>query len=433
MTTGLARTSLRSRPAAAAGVFSALVLSATVITACTAVLFSATAGPRSRQGDELALMGVGFTLVAVYLSVFVTGQVTALAVAQRQRETALLRTVGADPWQIRRMVATEALLTAVPALPVGYGLGVLLARWWFGAMADQGLVPEGVRLTVGPLPALVAAGVLTVTSLLGGLSAAQRAARSRPSVALGEAAGPAGGVTVVRVLLAFGALAGAVALSSAVAAGPADRAAERVPLLLLLYLVAVGLAGPVLGRVGCTLLAVPFRLFGAPGVLAVANSRARARRLSAAITPVTLVVAFILAKLGTTAGRAAPSWTDLFATALYAGFAGLAAANTLVMLILERRREIALLRLVGAGAGQLLRMVLLEGVIVSGTSLVLGAAVATAALAPLGGTGGATAPSGLPGEVLAGLAGAVALLVLLSSVLPSVRLLTARPATAATA
>ncbi|MER5970059.1 FtsX-like permease family protein [Streptomyces sp. NPDC002055] len=432
MTTGLARASLRSRPAAAAGVFSALVLSATVITACAAVLFSATAGPRSRQGDELALMGVGFTLVTVYLSVFVTGQVTALAVAQRQRETALLRTVGAGPWQIRRMVATEALLTAVPALPVGYGLGVLLARWWFGAMVDQGLVPEGVRLTVGPLPALVAAGVLTVTSLLGGLLAAQRAARSRPSVALGEAAGPAGGVTVVRLLLAVGALAGAVALGSAVAAGPADRAAERVPLLLLLYLVAVGLAGPVLGRAGCALLAVPFRLFGAPGVLAVANSRARARRLSAAITPVTLVVAFTLAKLGATAGRA-PSWIDLFATALYAGFAGLAAANTLVMLILERRREIALLRLVGAGAGQLLRMVLLEGVIVSGTSLVLGAAVATAALAPLGGTGGATAPSGLPAEVLAALAGAVVLLVLLSSVLPSVRLLTVRPTTGATA
>ncbi|MFI6447217.1 FtsX-like permease family protein [Kitasatospora sp. NPDC050543] len=432
MTTGLARTSLRARPAAAAGVFSALVLSATVITASVAVLVSASGAPASEQREELSLMGVAFTLVTIYLSIFVIAQVTSLAVSQRRRETALLRAIGAGPWQVRRMVAVEALLTAVAALPVGYGLGVLLARWWFGSMTEQGLVPPGVRLTVGWPPALAAAAVLLVTSLLGGLLAAWRSARSRPAAALGEAAVPGSGVTVLRVLLALGVLAGAVVLRRAITSGPADRVAERIPLLLLAHLVAIGLAGPLLGRLASALAGVPFRLFGALGELAVANSRARSRRLSAAITPVTLVVAFALAKLSALAGRAEPSWIDLFGTALYAGFAALVAANTLVMLMLERRREVALLRLVGACSGQLIRMLLLEGVIVSAAALGLGALVAGASVAPMARLGG-LGPADLPADVWAGIAGAVVLLVMLSSTVPLVRLLTVRPAPAVAA
>ncbi|MER5867041.1 FtsX-like permease family protein [Kitasatospora sp. NPDC002040] len=427
MTTGLARASLRARPASATGVFCALVLAATVITASVAVLITASGAPPSPQREDLTTIGVGFTLVTVYLSIFSTAQVAALAVAQRQRETALLRAIGAGPWQLRRAVAAETLLTALPALPTGYGLGLLLVRWWFGAMRDQGLVPPGLTLTVGPLPALVAAAVLTVSSLLGGLLAAQRAARARPAAALGESAAPGSGVTVVRVVLAAAALAGAVALQRVVTAGGPDRVAERVPLLLLAYLVAVGLAGPVLGRLAAVPAGLLLRRFGAPGELAVANSRARSRRLSAAITPVALVVAFALAKLGSLVGRQDPPWIDLFATALYGGFAALVAADTLVMLMLERRREVALLRLIGAGPSQLVRMALYESALVAGTAFGLGAAVAAAATAPLVRLG-APGPARLPAEVWGGLALAVTSLVVVSSVGPLARLLTVRPA-----
>ncbi|MFJ9520184.1 FtsX-like permease family protein [Kitasatospora sp. NPDC101801] len=427
MTTGLARASLRSRPAAAVGVLAALVLSATVITASVAVLVTASAAPPSPQREDLTTIGIGFTLVTVYLSIFATAQVAALAVAQRQRETALLRTVGAGPWQVRRAVVAETLLTAAPALPAGYGAGVLLARWWFGAMADRGLVPTGLRLTVGWPPAVAAAVVLVVTALLGGLLAAQRAARLRPAAALGEAAGPGGGPLWLRGVLAAAALAGAVVLQSAVAAEPAEEVAEHVPLLLLAYLVAVALAGPLLGRLAAAVAAVPLRLCGAPGELAVANSRARSRRLSAAITPVALVVAFTLAKLGSLVGRQDPPWIDLFATALYGGFAALVAVDTLVMLMLARRREVALLRLIGAGPAQLVRMALLEAALVAGTAFGLGAAVAGAATAPLVRLG-APGPAQLPVQVWGGLALAVTGLVVVSSVGPLVRLLTIRPA-----
>ncbi|MFG2660188.1 FtsX-like permease family protein [Streptomyces sp. NPDC048425] len=71
-----------------------------------------------------------------------------LAVSQRGRESALLRAIGAGPWQIRRMVATEALVTALLALPVGYGLGALVAWVWFGVLdAGHQLAALGLSAT----------------------------------------------------------------------------------------------------------------------------------------------------------------------------------------------------------------------------------------------------------------------------------------------
>ncbi|MER7411921.1 FtsX-like permease family protein [Streptomyces cacaoi] len=369
MTTGLARTSVRARPSAFAGVFTVLTLSATVVTASVAILRTASGLPPGAAREQTTAMGAGFTVVTVYLSIFVIGQVMALSVAQRATENAVLRAVGAMPWQIRRMVATEALLTALPALPLGYGLGVLLAHVWQDGMTEHGLLPGGPRLTVGPLPALVAAAVLVVTSQLGGLLAAHRAARAHPADALGEASAPRRGVTAGRVLRGVAAVlacAGAGALTALTAAGPREDAGEHLPLVLLAYLVAVALAGPALVR-GVTAAAGAVRWIvgdGAAGELARAGVRARAGRLSPAVTPVALVVAFTLVKLAALAAADDPPWVDLFATVLYAAFAACVAVNTLVMLTAARRREVALLWAVGAGAGQIVRMFLAEAVLV---------------------------------------------------------------------
>ncbi|MEK8143991.1 hypothetical protein NKH18_24850 [Streptomyces sp. M10(2022)] len=64
------------------------------------------------------------------------------------------------------------------------------------------------------------------------------------------------------------------------------------------------------------------------------------------------MVAFSLVKFAALVTTDTPSWIDVFGTALYASFAALVAANTMVMLTAERRREIALLRAVGATAGR---------------------------------------------------------------------------------
>ncbi len=385
-TTGLAAASVRARPSAFAGTFAALVFSATVVSACVAVAVSAARGPRSAAQAELADTGVAFSLLTVYLSVFVIGQVVSLAVAQRRRESALLRAVGAGPWQIRRMVAVEALLTALLALPVGYGLGAPLARFWFDGMATHGMVPDGVTLRVGAPPLFAALGVLVVSSQLGGLIGAWRASRVRPSEALagslvqgGERSGRIRG----GACLLF--LAGACALTVAARSGTARDTASEVPLVLLAHLVAIGLAGPWIGRLATALAAPLLRRFGrVAGELAVAGCRARARRLSAAVTPVALVTAFALAKFISLTGSGSPDWMEVFGTLLYAGFAGLVAANTLVMLTLERLREFSLLRVIGAARRQIALVLAAESAITALAGTGAGAAAACAVMLPLG-------------------------------------------------
>ncbi|MET9861009.1 FtsX-like permease family protein [Streptomyces smyrnaeus] len=428
MTTGLARASVRARPGAFTGVFSVLVLSATVVTASVAMLRTASRIPRGETREAVSTMGAGFTVVTVYLSIFVIAQVMALTVAARARENAVLRAVGALPWQIRRMVATEALWVALPALPVGYGLGRVLAYGWRNGMAANGLLPHGVPLTVGWPPALAAAGVLVVTSQLGGLLAAHRAARARPVDALGDSAGAGRGITATGVVRGVGAvlaLCGAAVLTAITAAGPREEVGEHLPLVLLAHLVGVGFAGLAIGRTAARLLAVPVRLVTAPRALgggaaaelAFAQARAESRRLSSAVTPVALVVAFTLVKLAALASVTEPSWVDLFATVLYAAFAAFAAANTMVLLSAERRREVALLRAVGAGAGQVARMLVVEAVTVSCAGFGCGAAVALAVTLPLGDAAGAPLSS-LPPTTWLGTAAGVLALALAATLAP---------------
>jgi putative ABC transport system permease protein len=427
-TTGLATASVRARPSAFAGTFAALVFSATVVTACVAIAVSAAGTPTSADQMALSEMGVAFSLLTIYMSIFVIGQVTSLAVAQRRRESALLRAVGAGPWQIRRMVATEALWTALLALPVGYGLGAPLAHVWFDGLARHGMAPPGMELRVGWPSLLAAFGVLFVSSQLGGAIGAWRASRTRPSAALadsqvqgGERPGRVRGVAS----LVF--LAGAAALTAAAGALSAEDAASEVPIVLLAYLVAIGLAGPWIGRLATALAAPPLcGLGGVAGELAVAGCRARTRRLSAAITPIALVTAFAIAKFVSLTGEGNADWMEVFGTLLYAGFAGLVAANTLVMLTLERLREFSLLRTVGARKRQVVAVVTAEAAVTALAGLGAGAFAACAVMLPLGGRTG-TPVSGLPGWVWAATLAAGAALVWAASCAPLARMLRVRP------
>ncbi|MGC5412004.1 FtsX-like permease family protein, partial [Streptomyces sp. DT225] len=68
------------------------------------------------------------------------------------------------------------------------------------------------------------------------------------------------------------------------------------------------------------------------------------------------------------------------AVAVVGGFTVIAALSTLVLIMIGRRQELVLLRLVGAGRGQIRRMLRAEAAIVTATALVAGA---PAALIPL--------------------------------------------------
>ncbi|MEV7613590.1 FtsX-like permease family protein [Streptomyces sp. NPDC089799] len=243
---------------------------------------------------EEVLMGIGgsFGGVAAMVAVFTAAGTVALGVGQRSREFALLRAVGATPRQIRRMVATEALLVAPAAGLLGCLPGIALARWWFGRLQEKGAVPREVELVVGWIPLTVAVGVGLLTALVAGRAAARRPARTRPGLALAAAAVERIRPGWVRTPLGLAALTGGIVCSGLAASSTGEDSANAALGVVMLFMLAVALLGPLIARLCAELFGLVLRGAGPAGGLAAANSRTNARRLASAITPIVLAMAF---------------------------------------------------------------------------------------------------------------------------------------------
>ena len=110
-----------------------------------------------------------------------------LSIEQRHRELALLRTIGATPRQVRRLVVRATMRPAFVAAVAGALLGPALGRELFARLQDGGVVPPVLALRQGVLPIVVGAlAALLIARVAAGL-AARKAARARLGEALGEA------------------------------------------------------------------------------------------------------------------------------------------------------------------------------------------------------------------------------------------------------
>ncbi|WP_316528427.1 ABC transporter permease [Kitasatospora brasiliensis] len=242
----------------------------------------------------LTAIGGSFGGTATMTVVFVVVSTIALATGQRAREFALLRAVGATPRQIRRTIATEAMLVAPLAGVLGLIPGVALARWWFDGLSSRGAVPKGVELDVGPLPAFIAVATCLLAALAAGYLAARRPSNLRPGQALGEASVPPARAGVVRTLLGVVAIIGGVVLSVVASTLDGENAANTALGVVMCLLVAIALLGPWVARAAAGVLGLPLRagVGGASGSLAADNAGANARRLTSVLTPIAMVTAF---------------------------------------------------------------------------------------------------------------------------------------------
>ncbi|MER5280256.1 FtsX-like permease family protein [Streptomyces sp. NPDC002809] len=242
--------------------------------------------------EMLTGLGGSFGGIATLVAVFTASGTVALSVAQRAREFALLRAVGATPRQIRRAVASEALLVAPLAGLVGCLPGIGLAHWWFGQLKDRGAVPALVDLHVSWIPLVAAVGTGLLTALVAGWSAGRRPARIKPGQALTEASVERLRPGVVRTVLGLAALAGGGFLTGVAARSAGDDAANAALGVVMLFMLAVALLGPLVARLCALLFGVALHRRGPAAELAAANSRTNARRLASAITPIVLAMAF---------------------------------------------------------------------------------------------------------------------------------------------
>ncbi|MFF4319967.1 FtsX-like permease family protein [Streptomyces sp. NPDC001568] len=291
--TGPAPTGPATAPAAsderlAASARSAVAGRAEVLTGADRAVDRRLAGAK----ELLTALGGSFGGTATLVAVFTAAGTVALSVGQRSREFALLRAVGATPRQIRRTIATEALLVAPVAGVLGCLPGYALASWWFGALQAKGAVPAAVELSVSWIPLVCAAGIGLLTALISGWAAARKPARIRPGQALAAAAVERVRPGWIRTPLGVLALAGGAACGGLAASGSGPDAANAALGVVMLFMLAVALLGPLIARACAGILGFPLRLGDASASLAAANSRAHARRLASAITPIVLAMAF---------------------------------------------------------------------------------------------------------------------------------------------
>jgi putative ABC transport system permease protein len=231
---------------------------------------------------------LAFAGIALFVGSFVIANTLSITIAQRMREFATLRTIGASRRQVLWSVVLEAaivgLLASVVGLFLGLGLAKILNRLFvaFGIDLPQGSTVFATRTII------VSLVVGTLVTLIASLRPARRATRVPPIAAVREGSvlpesrwaryGPATALVVLLVAIALVSLG---SLASGLATGP-RLLAIGVGVLLLFF--GVSMNAPKIVRPLANVLGWPAQhIGGAPAILARDNaSRNPARTASTA-------------------------------------------------------------------------------------------------------------------------------------------------------
>jgi putative ABC transport system permease protein len=131
---------------------------------------------------------LSFGGIALFVGAFVIFNTLSITVAQRAREFATLRTLGASRRQVLRSVILESLAIGLTASVVGLGLGVGLAKGMSSLLSATGLSLPQASLVFAGRTVLVSLVVGVVVTLLAGLLPAFKATRVPPIAAVREGA-----------------------------------------------------------------------------------------------------------------------------------------------------------------------------------------------------------------------------------------------------
>jgi putative ABC transport system permease protein len=131
---------------------------------------------------------LAFAFVALFVGSFIIVNTFSIILAQRTRELALLRCLGATRQQVLRSVLLEALVVGLLASVVGVGFGLLVAVGIKGLFKTLGADLPSTALVVAPRTIVVALMVGLVVTLLASLLPAVKATRVPPVAALQEEA-----------------------------------------------------------------------------------------------------------------------------------------------------------------------------------------------------------------------------------------------------
>jgi putative ABC transport system permease protein len=456
--------------AALSAAFGVALLSSTGVLAA----YIAGDGLAAAHGSVLVALNVVasvFFIIAVYVGAIVTTNTFATIIAGRTRTIALLRLIGSSARAQRRSVAGE-----------GFAVGVIGAVVGGAAAATLALVAVRVFVTVKVLPdvpypvltpvLLAPPVIVVVTTWLASWVGSRRVLTVTPVQALGaaeerptaEIRGSRGRTAVAFALVVLGIALLVFGLLLGLGAFLATPLGS-----LTRYGVLIALPGGVLSFTGIILAAPLFMPLILRGVglilghgtatrLAAANALRNPERSSRTtiglVIGVTLITMFVVASQSYLqmiqeaqknepqmyAGAESVLTVTMMVFTVLIGFSAIIAAvgvvNSLSLSVLQRRRELGLLRALGLSSAQVRRMILAESAQLTIAAVVTGLVLGTAygwigAQSLLGSIpGGGLLVPALPWPFLGLVVLSAALLAVIASVAPSRRATTVTPVAA---
>ncbi|MGO1949421.1 MAG: FtsX-like permease family protein [Mycobacteriaceae bacterium] len=318
---------------------------------------------------------------------------------QRAGETGTLRTIGATPRQIRRLVCGETLvvtLVATFAGVVGAGIG---GRLLFNALRDGGVLSADGEAGAGFVALAATAVVVLATSQIAASIAATRATHGPATLVVRGAdaepqrmhwwraavgpvlviGGVGSGITTVAVMGNTGDPYDAMSTAGSASILVGIGLAVMAPWLLARF---ARPARRALGRYPS-------------GYLAAFNSTRRAHMLSGVLAPVIVLVATAVGTLlmvgvdhrtmtDSSQARSGEvvNMLNYIVTGMISLFAAIMVVNAFAAVIAHRRNELQQLRLIGATGRQVRTSVVVEAVIVAVVGVLLGTLASTATILP---------------------------------------------------
>jgi putative ABC transport system permease protein len=214
-----------------------------------------------------------FAVVALIVGTFVIYNSFSIIVAQRGREMALMRAVGASRRQVRRAVFVEALAIGLGGSAIGVLLGLGVAILLVNLFDLPG------SLVVRPSAVTTALAVGVIVTLVSSLVPAWRGSRVPPVAAMRDVEVDTAGRSPVRLGLGLVATLVGIVL---VVTGANTRSATIVGIGVALAFVGLILLGPALARPFSTAIGAPLgRARGVTGSLAKENAGRNPKRTSA--------------------------------------------------------------------------------------------------------------------------------------------------------
>ncbi|MEV6522999.1 FtsX-like permease family protein [Longispora sp. NPDC051575] len=238
--------------------------------------------------DVIRNILLGFAGVALLVGIFLIINTFSIIVAQRTKELALMRAMGASGGQVIGSVIVEAiiigLIASVLGLAAGIGVGAALVAVVGSVIPSAGLVI--------PLSAVIAAfSIGILVTVVAALFPALRASRIPPIAAMRDAANTTKPLTTITIVGGVVTALGVAGLWVALAGGAGDNTLALLLGGVLFAFIGVALLTPMISQPVVSVLG-QFMSWSMPGKLGRRNSARNPRRT--AITSAALMIGIAL-------------------------------------------------------------------------------------------------------------------------------------------